>query len=61
MSACCEVTQGVRKRPVQRYSEIFGLGAEGQGLVVVFDFRLTFSFLVVKMEGCRHRLCSAEL
>ena len=49
------------RRPVQRYSEVFGLRAEGQGFVVVFDFKLTFSFLVVKMEGCRHRFCSAEL
>jgi len=51
----------ILERPVQHYSEVFGLGAEGQGFVVVFDFKLTFSFLVVKMEGCRHRFCSAEL
>jgi len=51
----------VRERPVQRYSEVFRLGAEGQVFVVVFDFKLTFSFLVVEVEGCRHRLCSAEL
>ena len=43
MSASCEVTQGVgdRDRPVHHYSEVFGLGAEGQGLVVVFDFKFT--------------------
>jgi len=39
VSAICE-------RPVQRYSEVFRLRAEGQGFVVVFDFKLTFSFLV---------------
>ena len=51
----------IRERPAQRYSEVFWLGAAWQGFVVVFDFNLTFSFLVVKMEGCRHRFCSAEL
>ena len=51
MSAICD-------RPVQRYSEVFGLGAEGQGFVVVFDLKLMFS-LLVKVEG--YRLCSAEL
>ena len=44
----------IRERPVQRYSEVFGLGAEGQGFVVVVDFQLTFNILV-KVEGCRHR------
>jgi len=38
----------IRERPVQRYSEVFGFGAEGQGFVV-------------EMEDCRHRFCSAEL
>jgi len=51
----------IRERPVQRYSEVFGLGVEGQGFVVEVDFQLTFSFLVVKMEECRHRFCSTEL
>ena len=36
------MTQGVddnlRERPVQRCSEVFGFGAEGQGFVVVIDF-----------------------
>ena len=45
----------IHERPDQIYFEVFGLGAEGQGFVVVFDFKLTFSFLVVKAEGCRHR------
>jgi len=40
----------VRERPAQRYSEVFGLGAEGQGFVVEVDFQLTLSFLVVEME-----------
>ena len=51
----------IRERPVQRYSEVFGVRVERQGFVVVFDFQLTFSFLVVKMEGCQHRFYSAEL
>ena len=42
----------VRECPVQRYSEAFGFGAEGQGFVVVVDFQLTFSFLVDEMEDC---------
>ena len=45
----------LRERPVQRYSEVLGLGAKGQGFVVVFNFKFTFSFLVVvEVEGCRH-------
>ena len=51
----------VRERPVQRYSEVFGLEAEGQGFVVEVDFQVTLSFLVVEMEDCRHRFCGAEL
>jgi len=35
------------------YSELFGLGANGQGFVVEVDFQLKFSFLV-DMEDCRH-------
>ena len=50
----------VRERPVQRYSEEFGLGAEGQGFVVEVDFQLTLSVLDVAMENCRHHFCSAE-
>ena len=63
MSAFCEVPRGVgdREHPVQRYSEVFGLGAKGQGFVVEVDFQLTFSFLVVELEDCQHRFCSAEL
>jgi len=51
----------VRKRPVQRYSEVFGLGAEGQDFVVEVEFQLTFGFLVVEMEDCRNRFRGAEL
>jgi len=40
----------IHERPVQRYSEVFGLGAEGQGFVVVVNFKLTFSFLVVEVD-----------
>jgi len=63
MSFFCEVTQGVaiREQPVQLYSEVFGLGADAQDFVIEVDFQLTFSFLVVEMESCRHRFCSAEL
>ena len=51
----------IREQPVQRYSEVFGLGAEGQGFVAEVDFQLTLGFLVVRVEGCRHRFCNAEL
>ena len=51
----------VRERPVQRYSEVFELGAEGQGFVVEVDFQLTLSFLVVEMEDRRHRFRGVEL
>jgi len=51
----------VRERPVQRYSEVFRLGTEGQGFVVEVDFQLTFGFLVVEIEDCRHRFRDAEL
>jgi len=51
----------ILERSVQRNSEVVGIGAEGQGFVVVFDFKLTFSFHVVKVEGGRHRFYSAEL
>jgi len=50
-----------REQPVQHYSEVFELGAEGQGFVIEVDFHLTFSFLVLDVEGCQHRFCSAEL
>ena len=60
MSAFCEVTQ-VRERPVRGYSEVLGLGVEGQGFVVEVEFQLMFSFLVVKMAYCRYRFCSADL
>jgi len=47
--------------PVQRYSEVCGLGAKRQGFVVVVDFQLTFGFLVVEVEDCQHCFCSSEL
>jgi len=64
MLASCEITLKVsatRKQPVQRCTEVFGIGEEGQGFVVEVDFQLTFSFLVVEMEGCRHLFWIAEL
>ena len=51
----------IRERPVQHYSEVFGLGAEGQGFAVEVDFQLTFGFLVVEMEDGRHRFRGTEL
>ena len=51
----------IRERPVQSYSDVFGLGTEGQGFVVEVDFQLTFGFLLVEMEDCRHRFRDAEL
>ena len=45
----------IRERPVLRYSEVFGLGTEGQGFAVEVDFQLMFGFLVVEMADCRHR------
>ena len=51
----------IRERPVQRYSEVFGLGAEEQGFIVEVDFQLTLSVLDVGVEDCRHRFCGAEL
>jgi len=65
MSTFCKVTRGVggslSEYPVQRYSEVFGLRATGQGFVVVVDFPLTFSFLVVEVEDCPHCFFSPEL
>jgi len=54
MLASSEVTQvwTVREQPVQRYYEIFRLGAEGQGFAVEVDFQLMLSILVVEMEDC---------
>ena len=60
MSASCEVTQGVGDTWAT-CPTLLGLGAEGQGFVVEVDFYFTLSFLVVEMEDCRHRFCSAEL
>jgi len=46
----------IRERPIHRYSEVDGLGEKGQGLVVMVDFYLTFSFLDVEVEDSRHFL-----
>jgi len=45
ISASCEVTKvsAIHEQPVHHYSKVFGLGAEGQGFIVVFDFKLMFS------------------
>ena len=51
----------VRERLVQRYSDVFRLGAERQGFLVKVDFQLTLSFLVVKEEDCQHRFRGVEL
>ena len=53
------MVSAIRERPIQRYSEVFGLGAEGHGFVVEVDFQLTFN--LVEIEDCRHRFCSAKL
>jgi len=50
----------IHERPIQRYSEVFGLRDEWQGFVAVVDFQLTFSFLVVEVEDRRHRFRSVE-
>jgi len=53
MSASCEVTQvsAIRERPVQRYSEVSGLKAEGQGFVVVFDLSSRLSSLLLRWKA----------
>jgi len=53
MSTFCEVTRGVGDTRVQNYSGVCGLGAKGQGFVVVVGFQLTFSFLVVEVDDCQ--------
>ena len=50
----------IRERPVQRNSEVFGLGAEGQGFIVEVDFQLILSFLV-EMKDPQHGFRGAEL
>jgi len=44
----------MRERLVQRYYKVCGLGAEEQGFTVQVEFHITFSFLVVEVEDCRH-------
>jgi len=51
----------VSERPVQRYSEVFGLGAEGRGFAVEVDFQPTIGFLVVEIKDCQHRFGEAAL
>ena len=51
----------IRGRPIQCYSEVFGLRTKGQGFIVVVDFQLRFTFLVVEVEDCWHCFCSAGL
>jgi len=46
---CVRHWSAIRERPVQRYCEVFGLGAKGQGFVIEADLQLTFSFLVVEI------------
>ena len=41
----------IRERPVQRYFEVLGFGAEGQGFVAEVDFQLTLGFLVVEVDN----------
>jgi len=41
----------IHERPVQCYSEVFGLGAEGQDFVVEVDLHVTFSFLVFEVDN----------
>jgi len=50
----------VRERPAQRNSEVFGIGAEGQGFTVEVDFQLMLSFLA-EMEDPWHSFRGAEL
>ena len=63
MSAFCEVTRGVDDtwRPVQIYSEVFRFGADKQSFSAVVDVYITFSYLFLEVEDCRHRFCSPEL
>jgi len=61
MSASCEVTQGIGDTWPTYPTLLQGIWTEGQGFVVEVDFQLTFSCLVVKVEGYRHRFCSTEL
>jgi len=61
VSASCDVTRGVGDTWATGPMLPKVFGAEEKGFVVEVNFQLMFSFLFVKMEGCRHRFCSAEL
>ena len=50
----CEVTRGIGDTWVCCPTKVCGLGAKEQGFVVVVDFQLTFSFLVVEVEDCQN-------
>jgi len=41
----------IHEHPVQRYSKVFGLRAEGQGLILEIDLQINFSVLV-EIEDC---------
>jgi len=45
----------IHERALQRYSEVFGLRAKGQGFIIEADYQLKLSFLVVEVDDCRHR------
>jgi len=63
MSTFCEVTRGVGGMWLScpTFLQVCRLGAKGNGFVVMVDFQLTFSLLVVELEDCQHCLCNAEL
>jgi len=41
----------IRERPAQCYSEVFGLRAEGQGFVVVFDLSSRLASLLLRWKA----------
>ena len=59
--AKCELKVKYNNEILPFCSEPKYLGVDGQGFVVEVDFQLTFGFLVVEMEDCRHRLRDPEL
>ena len=63
MSTCCKVIQGVSDTWATCPTLLRGIWAQSRrhGFVVEVDLQLTCSFLVVKVEGCQCRFCSAEL
>ena len=63
MSASCEVTRGVGDTWATCPMLLRGIWAQSRraGFRCCIWLKLTFSFLVVKMEGCRHSFCCCEL